>query len=154
MRNIGVSTDVFAKIWAARLPSEDSENEIISRVFDNYQSNTRKLLEIEGNKMQPDSSEAFTSKFTPNKGRLNTSNLGKIRWVDDVVLALQRLGGSATLSQIYQSVEAERRAELRSTPASLEATVRRTIEDHSSDSDNFRGPDLFIKIGRGEWGLR
>lgn len=35
------------------------------------------------------------------------------------------------------------------------AGVRKLIEDHSSDSENFKGlKDLFKHYGRGEWGLR
>ena len=80
--------------------------------------------------------------------------MGKIRWVDDVRAALRALGGSATLHEIYKATAARRREGNRSVPRTLEATVRRTLEDHSSDSANFRGADLFTNIGRGEWALR
>lgn len=33
MRNIPVSTSCFAAIWAARLPGEDSENDILERIL-------------------------------------------------------------------------------------------------------------------------
>lgn len=79
---------------------------------------------------------------------------GKIRWVDDVRASLVALGGSASLHAIYRDVEARRRKGNRSLPRTLEATVRRTLEDHSSDSANFRSADLFKNIGRGEWALR
>jgi hypothetical protein len=78
-------------------------------------------------------------------------------WRDDVRNALQRLGGRASLSRIYKEVEAVRFAAGRSIPPSLEATVRRTLEDHSSDSENYRGQDLFFMPegkGAGVWGLR
>jgi hypothetical protein len=78
-------------------------------------------------------------------------------WRDDVRNALQRLGGRASLSRIYKEVEAIRSAAGRSTPPSLEATIRRTLEDHSSDSENYRGQDLFCMPegkGAGVWGLR
>ncbi|PXW30386.1 UNVERIFIED_CONTAM: hypothetical protein DES50_108196 [Williamsia faeni] len=74
-------------------------------------------------------------------------------WKDDVVDALRALGGEGNLSAIYEQV-----ALLRSPrPKSWKATVRNTIECHSSDSDNFRGEDLFYSVnglGLGNWGLR
>jgi hypothetical protein len=39
----------------------------------------------------------------------------------------------------------------------MEATVRRTLEDNCSDSDNFRGVDIFCMPegkGAGIWALR
>ena len=80
--------------------------------------------------------------------------MGKIRWVDDVFEAIRRLGGSATLHSIYKEVEMIRRNAGRSVPKSLDATIRRTLEDHSSDSANYRGSDLFANVGRGEWAIR
>ena len=41
--------------------------------------------------------------------------------------------------------------------ASLDATVRRTLEDHCQESDNFRAENLFEMVegkGAGIWGLR
>lgn len=83
--------------------------------------------------------------------------LGDGTWRDDVRTALQRLGGRSSLSRIYREVQAVRTAAGRSIPPSLEATVRRTLEDHSSDSENYRGVDLFCMPegkGAGVWGLR
>lgn len=82
------------------------------------------------------------------------SGLGKIRWVDDVRAALVSLGGEASLNEIYKTVRRLRAEGGRSVPSSLAATIRRTIEDHSSDSENFRGNDYFQKVERGVWGLR
>ena len=83
--------------------------------------------------------------------------LGDGTWRDDVQTALRRLGGRSSLSRIYKEVRAVRTAAGRSIPPSLEATVRRTLEDHSSDSENYRGADLFCMPegkGAGVWGLR
>lgn len=77
-----------------------------------------------------------------------------VRWVDDVRSCMQALGGRASLHQIYKAVEDRRREAGRSVPESIEATIRRTLEDHSSDSANFRGADHFANVGRGEWALR
>lgn len=83
--------------------------------------------------------------------------VGDGTWRDDVRNALRSLGGRASLSRIYKEVEVARSATGRSIPRSLEATVRRTLEDHSSDSENYRGQDLFCMPegkGAGVWGLR
>ena len=74
-------------------------------------------------------------------------------WKDDIVDAVRRLGGEASLSEIYKEV-ARRRSPL---PQSWQAIIRNRIESHSSDSDNFNGEDLFYSSGgrgSGRWGLR
>ncbi len=71
-------------------------------------------------------------------------------WVADIVDALRALGGKGSLSAIYSEV-AKRRSPL---PQSWQAIVRNQLETHSSDSDNFRGEDLFYSVeglGRGRW---
>lgn len=81
-----------------------------------------------------------------------------VTWRDDVVSALNFLYGQASLDKIYKQVEHILRAAGRSRPPTLEAIVRRTLETHSSDSDNFlEGADLFYMPqgkGAGYWGLR
>lgn len=81
----------------------------------------------------------------------------KIRWCDDVKTALEEMGGQASLHRIYKRVAEIRKAAGRSVPDSLEATIRRTLEDFSSDSDNYRGADWFCMPegkGSGVWALR
>jgi hypothetical protein len=96
-----------------------------------------------------------TGKISGEKSNNTTEE--KIRWCDDVKSALTRLRGRASLHSIYREVEKIRLENGRSVPPSLEATVRRTLEDFSSDSENFRGEDWF-KIaeskGSGIWALR
>jgi hypothetical protein len=72
-------------------------------------------------------------------------------WVEDIVRALNNLGGQATLHQIYVEVERIRKAPL---PKSWQANIRERIESHSSNSKYFRGNDLFQKVDRGTWALR
>lgn len=84
-------------------------------------------------------------------------SMTKVRWCDDVHDALQVLGGEASLGAIYKEVERIRRKAGRSVPPSIEATIRRTLEDFSSDSENFRGEDWFAMPegkGSGVWALR
>lgn len=78
-------------------------------------------------------------------------------WRDDIVTALRDLGGVAQLNDIYAQLDRSLPRERKT--ATWEASVRRTIEQHSSDTESYAGrnPDLFYSvdgIGRGRWGLR
>lgn len=75
----------------------------------------------------------------------------QIRWVDEIVEAFERLGGAARYVDLYELIEFTTMREL---TKEWKATVRRTIEDHSSDSANFRAADVFEHIGHGHWKLR
>lgn len=174
MRSIDIETDLFALIWANRLPGEDSENGILARILKEY-------IKLRDSPAESSSSESFhhllaqDSPHTKNTPRVQKevdsskltrgdsiehrgSAIGKIRWVDDVQEALRDLGGSASLHEIYKEVECRRRNGNRSVPKTLDAVVRRTLEEHSTDSKNFErnlsSPDLFANVGRGEWALR
>ena len=75
-------------------------------------------------------------------------------WKEDIVTALENLGGKAHLSEIYKEVEKIRPLELNNT---WDRTIRRELETNSSDSEVFDGEDLFYSvegIGKGVWGLR
>jgi hypothetical protein len=71
--------------------------------------------------------------------------------LDNILQALKNLGGQGTLKEIYTEVE-----RIRTTPLSKtwHASVRGRIEDHSSDSESFKGKDYFHKVGKGTWALR
>jgi len=80
-------------------------------------------------------------------------------WRDDITAAFESIdaGHGAPLQKIYDTVRKIRRAAGRSVPESLEATVRRTLEDNCAESDKFRGIDVFYMPkgkGAGVWGLR
>lgn len=80
-------------------------------------------------------------------------------WRDDIAAALEAIdsGHGAPLQKIYDAVRRIRRAGDRSVPESLEATVRRTLEDNCAESEKFRGIDVFYMPkgkGAGVWGLR
>ena len=75
-------------------------------------------------------------------------------WLEDVEKALENIGGTGKLSDIYQEVR-----NIRPKPhiASFEDTIRGCLERHSSDSQAFEGNDVFFSvegIGFGVWGLR
>ncbi|MBL8225221.1 MAG: HNH endonuclease [Chromatiales bacterium] len=75
-------------------------------------------------------------------------------WAIDIAQALATLGGVARLADIYEEVKKIRP---RPPPKSVDAIIRGTIEQHSSDSAKFSGKDLFFSakgIGSGVWGLR
>ena len=73
-------------------------------------------------------------------------------WREDVVTAFRNLDGEADLADIYAEIEGIR-SDLGRT---WQATVRRTIEENSSDSQAWSAgsPDLFKKVGYGRWALR
>lgn len=75
-------------------------------------------------------------------------------WDEDIVTALQNLGGSASYDDLYAEIEKIRPA----LPESWKAVVRRRVQDLSSDSAGFKGgEDLFFSVeglGSGVWGLR
>jgi putative restriction endonuclease len=80
--------------------------------------------------------------------------LSMATWIDDIVNSLTELGGIAHYKDLYKKIEETRTEPL--TP-SWQATLRRTVETHSSDSENFTGKDLFYStqgLGKGIWGLR
>ncbi len=145
MREIKVDMDVFAAIWKRRVAGENSENEILRRLLLSEPSDGQQVVltkeEVKNSKM-------------PEENAMRYKTIGKVRWVDDIRAALMELGGQASLHEIYKKVKDIRVRSGRSWTAAAEATIRRTIEDHSSDSENFRGDDIFKKVGRGEWALR
>lgn len=74
------------------------------------------------------------------------------RWVDEIIKAFEALGGKAKLSELYEYIEDTTSRDL---PETWDATVRYTIQIHSSDSDTYRGGrDLFRRLGRGYWALK
>lgn len=74
-----------------------------------------------------------------------------MKWVDEIYEAFEELGGAARYVDLYEYIE---RTTLRDLTPHWKASVRRTIEDHSSDSMNFRSRDLFEHLDRGFWGIR
>jgi len=87
--------------------------------------------------------------------RWNAPQLGKLRWVDDIRSALLEEGGEADLAVIYRVAERIRKDGGRSTPRSLDATVRQSIEAHCPTSGNYREGNgkYFEHVGRGRYRL-
>ena len=75
-------------------------------------------------------------------------------WREDIIHALENLGGVSSLSNIYEEVKRIRPSPH---PKSMNAIIRGTIEKSSSDSEAFQGQDIFFSVhglGSGIWGLR
>lgn len=79
----------------------------------------------------------------------------RLDWTTIVTEAIGRLGGEASLEEIYKEVEKNHPERL--TPH-YQNTIRNTIYRSSSDSEFYQGgPDFFKRIGEGrtgQWSLR
>jgi len=75
-------------------------------------------------------------------------------WEQDIIQALENLGGIASYDDIYSEVSKLKN----DLPKTWKAVIRRRIQDLSSDSYGFKnGQDLFYSVnglGAGIWGLR
>ncbi|MED5545158.1 MAG: hypothetical protein VYD90_07895 [Pseudomonadota bacterium] len=147
MRTIEVNTAVYSAIWGLRQEGEETENDILARVLgkrDPEKGQSKSMLE-----------PIDTSKSYFNRGPRTWS---QPTWATDLAEVLEELGGKAPLQDIYDAVRKKRKIAGRSIPPSLTATVRRTLENHSSDSHNYTGgADLFAMPegkGAGIWSLR
>ena len=74
--------------------------------------------------------------------------------LENVIKAIEQLGGKGTYSQIYEAYE-----QITGQPLTdiKKAGIRRTIEVNSADSNAFTGNDIFYSVegkGKGVWGLR
>ncbi len=74
---------------------------------------------------------------------------------EEIIEALNLLGGHGTLKEIYEKVAEITDKEM---PKSFEAVIRGELEKNSSDSDAYNGRHdtfcLYSEKGRGEWALR
>ena len=68
------------------------------------------------------------------------------RWIGDVEEALRNLGGAADLPDIYAG---QAHASDRAAPGVDRRSIRRELEQHSSDSESYlREEDLFRSMDR------
>ena len=85
------------------------------------------------------------------------NNIESKRYLDSIIKALKKLGGKASLSQIYKEVYSIMTEEKLKINDSHEATIRDMIETHSSDSTKWtkkKEDDIFKWISKGVWALR
>src|SRR3989338_7614904 len=104
------------------------------------------------------STEVFSLIWAQRRPPEETENEILLRILTSMRPLSDEAAGANQLSHsIYREVECIRREAGRSIPKTLEAVIRRTLEDHSSDSANYRGVDLFglpEGHGKGIWALR
>jgi hypothetical protein len=74
-----------------------------------------------------------------------------MKWLEEIVLAFEALSGASRYEDLYEYIA---RTSQRALPPSWKSIIRRTIEEHSSDSIAFKYEDIFQKLGHGHWGLR
>lgn len=76
-----------------------------------------------------------------------------MNWIDEIIDAYEDLGGAARHPDLYAYIE---RTTNRYLTKHWRASVRRTLQQHSTDSDSYVDgyPDLLQHIGRGFWALR
>lgn len=79
----------------------------------------------------------------------------KNKWLDEIIEAIEELGGHAFYKDIYDKIIERDNMDLVQNK-SWTASVRGTIERYSSDSDVYNGKmDIFYSVeGKGHWGLR
>ena len=74
-------------------------------------------------------------------------------WLDEIIIAFENLGGVAPYESLYEEVRRIRSGGL---PKSWKKIIQRCIQDNSTDSDGYKGHNLFYSvngIGAGVWGL-
>ena len=151
MRTIQVTNEVYGKIWSLSEEGEKDESEILKRVLSHWARG-------EEPDSEPDHVETRTIKVSSHERTITIPRQGKITWIDDVALALDWIGGKGHLSEIYRAVRKLRKKGGRSLPPSIEAVIRKTLEENSSHSSAYKGRyDLFSLPegkGRGIWALR
>ena len=87
-----------------------------------------------------------------NKIKMNKQN----EWLDDIITALNQLGGEANYEDLYPAIEKLRVKRNKNLYTSFKAVVRRTIQEHSKETKSFKYFDVFYSVnglGKGRWGL-
>jgi hypothetical protein len=140
-RQISVSVDTFAQIWAARLPGENSEDQILARVLHQDHSIQKSAVP----EAIADAAQQGLKDLPPNK-----------KWTDLLIWTLRRHGGCASLSEIYQTSRRGRLALGFRVTRHHDDSARECLESHCRDSKKFKGTELFWMPegkGAGVWAL-
>ncbi|MBZ9940342.1 hypothetical protein LB533_04410 [Mesorhizobium sp. BR1-1-13] len=143
MRTIDVSVDVFALIWSRRQDGEETEDQILRRIL------------AGGMRENPPNREVGARHVITSTNSGVTANS---KWWEVIEYSLVRLGGESSLGEIYKTVEQISNEIGKRTPPSLEAAIRGTLEDNSSDSDRYKEVRDVFAMPRGKhagyWSLR
>lgn len=81
----------------------------------------------------------------------------KDTWLHSIIDAFELLGGDAKYKDLYPIVKQIRLKKGLSWPEKPKESIQATIEEHSTDSiknKKHNKKDIFIKYGRGHWGLK
>lgn len=156
-RTIEISTDVYARIWALRHDGEESESDVLRRVLGDLGPISEPDLIAVIPAIGAERSK-LPVQLPPTYTDRGPKTWSQPTWATDIADVLKQAGGRLRLNQLYDRVEKFRQAANRTVPRSLEATIRRTLENHSSDSKNYTGgADIFYMPegkGAGLWALR
>ena len=155
MRSHHASGDTFIKHSQKKFGLDLTKDEDKSK-FDQLRSNMTiiyKLTEEKEalknkliNELKPEFNQKLASGKSIDKNKFN-------KWTKIVYQALENLGGSGHLSQIYKEVDKL----ISDKPKTWEAQVRASLERSSSDSKAFEGKhDLFTlkEKGSGNWAIK
>lgn len=78
-----------------------------------------------------------------------------MKWVEEIITALENLNGTGHLSEIYKEIE---KSNIENLPREYKASIRDCLEKNSSDSEKYnKKRNLFFMVegkGKGKWGLR
>lgn len=85
-------------------------------------------------------------------------SIKKRTWIDDAIEAYNYFGGDAPYSKVYPKLREIRLARGATWTRHSEAVLRRTVEEHSEDSDSYKphNKPVFYSVnglGKGVWGL-
>lgn len=75
-------------------------------------------------------------------------------WKDEIISALNKFGGEASLAEIYDYIENN---SYRKLPASWRSNIRYTLQTNCPETDSYKragGEALFQHLSKGRWGLR
>jgi hypothetical protein len=140
-RSIEVSIDTFARIWAARLPGEKDEDQVLARILSSERPQAERLAPAA---VAERAQEGLTD-FPPSK-----------KWTDLLIWALKKHGGRAALSDIYKTSRQGRLALGFRTTRHHDDAARECLESHCRESSKFKGTELFYMPegkGAGIWAL-
>ena len=171
MRQISVSIEVFAQLWATRQAGEQDENAILERILGERQAQLiiREPMEISNHSVEEKEANMPVtmpeSQVLANLARLvdsASSSSGELSahasWWEVVYAAIDRLGGEAQLHYIYKEVRQICRSLEKRMPKELDATVRGTLEDNCAESHRYKSVrDAFAMTkgrGQGTWGIK
>jgi hypothetical protein len=145
-RQIEVSVDVFAGIWAARLPHQRDEDAVLFR-----------LLKLKRRLSETPSAATVEDMGDPELPLPDGSRPRSVRWTDVLTWTLEQLGGKAALADIYRVSRQGRLALGYAVTAKHDASARECLESHCSQSLKYREKaDLFCMPqgkGAGIWAL-